>query len=361
MSKNINKIIMIKNNSVIISSKNNRTASIDVLKFILAFLIVVIHVPFSGHVGIIPFARIAVPLFFMITGYYLPTMKIDKFKKHIKKILVLTITSTLFYMVFSYIQSFFHYTEASTDWFTENFNFHKLYDWILYNNTPIGIHLWYFYALLYVFLILYIFYRFKHINFLFKILPLIFLFNYLLSFGPSIYYRNFLFTGLPYVLLGCLFRKHEEHLLKLFSKSRILIIGFILFTFGLGVELFFYKYFGLKTGRDLYFFNLPIAICIFLLALQHPHYGAGTYIALIGRKYSGYIYIMHPFFLILIQNILKTYVGEWIFKNMLYINLRPFFIFGITTICVMIGYKIWTLLYYKFSYFVLSKSDVKKR
>lgn len=336
---------MDKNNSVVISSKKNRTESIDVLKFILAFLVVGIHAPFS-YISEVAFARIAVPLFFMITGYYLPTMNTDKFRKHIKKILFLTIVSTLFYLIHSYIQLAYG-SSVSADWLAENFNLKKLCDWILYNNIPIGSHLWYFYALLYVFLILYIFNKFKHINFLFKILPILFLCNYLLSFGPSIYYRNFLFTGLPYVLLGCLFRKYEEHLLKLFSKSHTLIIGFILFSFGLGIELLIYKWFGLITYRDHYLFTLPMAAFIFLLALKHPHYGTGSYIALIGRKYSAYIYIMHPFFIFLIHYILNIYVGGWIFQNKLYINLLPFLVFGLTTIVVMIGYKIWILLYSK--------------
>ena len=265
----------------------------------------------------------------------------------------LTIVSTLFYLILSYIQSV-HGSDVSADWLAENFNFKKLCAWILYNSIPIGSHLWYFYALLYVFLIIYIFNWFKCINLLFKIIPLLFLCNYLLSFVSSIYDRNFLFTGLPYVLLGCLFRKYKEYLLNLFSKSSTLIIGFILFTFGLGIELLIYKWFGLISYRDHYLFTLPMTAFTFLLALKHPHYGTGTYIALIGRKYSAYIYIMHPFFILTIQYILKILVGEWIFQNKLYINLLPFLAFGVTTIGVMIGYKIWILLYSK----VLNKKGV---
>lgn len=354
---------MIKDNSIVESpNKSRRTESIDVLKLVLAFLVVVIHTPFSGHIGtgITAFARIAVPLFFMITGYYLPTMKANKFKQHIKKILLLTIMSTLFYLVLSYRS--FYGTEITTDnWLVENFNLKKISKWILFNDTPASGHLWYFYALLYVFLIFYILKKLKHINILFKIAPLLFLCNYLLSFGPTmISYRNFLFTGLPYMVLGCMFRKHEEHLLNLFSKSRILVMGLILFIFGLGIELWIYKWLGMVTDRDHYLFTLPMAAGIFLLVLQYPHYGAGSYMALIGRKYSAYIYIMHPFFMFLIHGTLKVLVGEWIFQNILYINLLPFLVFGATTIGVIIGYKIWILLYSKVSYLVLSKFNTKK-
>lgn len=341
-------MMTINNSSMVVSDKSqHRTESFDILKFILAFLVVVIHTGFSGYIGgsILAFARVAVPLFFMITGYYIPTMNTNKFGKHLKKILFLTITSTLFYLLISYIKSFCG-TEVSTDWVAEKFNFKSICIWILFNESPYSGHLWYFYALLYVFLILYIFRRLKNIDCLYKILPILFLCNYLLSFASIFYYRNFLFTGLPYVLLGCLLRKHEEHLLNLFPKSSFLTIVFILFTLGLGFELLIYNWLGLSTYRDHYLFTLPMVVCIFLLVLQHPHYGAGSYIALIGRKYSAYIYILHPFFISLIKYPLKKFVGEWIFQSNLFINLFPFLVFGTTTIGIMIGYNIWKKLFY---------------
>lgn len=49
-----------------------RAEQIDVLKAISAFLIVCIHAPFPGEISayFIVFARMAVPVFFMITGYF---------------------------------------------------------------------------------------------------------------------------------------------------------------------------------------------------------------------------------------------------------------------------------------------------
>ena len=50
----------------------SRADNIDILKAICAFLIVCIHVPFPGRVGayFTALTRIAVPVFFMITGYF---------------------------------------------------------------------------------------------------------------------------------------------------------------------------------------------------------------------------------------------------------------------------------------------------
>lgn len=99
-----------------------RKESFDTLKFFLAFFVVIIHTGFTGWIGLgsDAISRIAVPLFFMITGYYLPTMTEEKFKKHFHKVIYLTVISTLFYSLFSYAQSITG--ESSYNWFTQTFN-----------------------------------------------------------------------------------------------------------------------------------------------------------------------------------------------------------------------------------------------
>ena len=56
----------------ILRREQNRADNIDILKAICAFLIVCIHAPFPGVIGeyFKALTRIAVPVFFMITGYF---------------------------------------------------------------------------------------------------------------------------------------------------------------------------------------------------------------------------------------------------------------------------------------------------
>lgn len=53
--------------------EEKRNNSIDNLKAICTFLIICIHVPFPGEIGayFITLTRIAVPIFFMITGFFI--------------------------------------------------------------------------------------------------------------------------------------------------------------------------------------------------------------------------------------------------------------------------------------------------
>ena len=76
----------------IINNLQNRQNNIDILKAICAFYIVCIHVPFPGIVGeyLTQLTRIAVPIFFMITGYFYADIVnkrgvIRQIKKIIKK------------------------------------------------------------------------------------------------------------------------------------------------------------------------------------------------------------------------------------------------------------------------------------
>ena len=324
----------------------SRKESFDTLKFFLAFFVIVIHTGFTGYIGlgINAIARIAVPLFFMITGYYLPTMNDEKFKKYIYKIIYLTVISTLFYALISYTEfgngKFFN-------WFTQTFKIKKLCCWLFLNTTPIAAHLWYFYALLYVLIIIYTARIFKKINLLYKTIPLLFLGNYIFSYFHVLFYRNFLFTGLLYVLLGYFFRNNEKTLINITHTTKILILGLITFCIGLGIEMFVYKLTGVKVIRDHFLFTLPMVICIFILTLRHPHIGAGAFLTTIGKKYSGYIYIMHPFVMFLTKYEFRFFFEKQVIQSNFFRNIYPFIVFGITLTIVFIGNKLFELLQVK--------------
>lgn len=324
---------------------SSRKESFDFLKFFLAFLVVVIHTGFTGYAGmrILAFARMAVPLFFMITGYYLPVMSDDKFKRYLIKITYLTVFTSLFYTLSPH---------ASPDWFAQTFTMKRIIKWLLLNEFMSVGHLWYFYALLYVLIIIYFTRKSGKMKILYMVLPFLFLGNYLLSFLTHyVCYRNFLFLGLPYVLLGYLFRNYENRILDIFHKSRPLILWFVVTCISLCVELFVYKLAGLKIVRDHYLSTLPMVACAFTLVLRNPHYGAGCFFAFVGKNYSAYIYIMHIFVIGLLRFSLKFVLGEETFldltENNLFRNIYPFLIFGTTLLLVMAGYNIYQHIYSK--------------
>lgn len=172
-----------------------RENNLDVLKTICAFLVICIHVPFPGYLGAIitPLARIAVPIFFMITGYFYKKTATKPFKQ-IKKIIILIILSNLLYFIFDVItkQNIMHIFSLKS--------FIKL---IFFNESPFAGHLWYLNALLYILIIMYLVDKIKIRKNLYYAIPILLLID--LIFGkysmlllgrqfPYIIVRNFLFV-----------------------------------------------------------------------------------------------------------------------------------------------------------------------
>ena len=85
----------------ILRAEQSRADNIDILKAVCAFLIVCIHVPFPGTLGayFTTLTRTAVPIFFMITGYfYSDVVKRGGENSQIKKLLKLVIEANLIYL-----------------------------------------------------------------------------------------------------------------------------------------------------------------------------------------------------------------------------------------------------------------------
>lgn len=136
-----------------------RQSGLDVLKCIATFLVVCIHcapVSYGGTsgadiatLGLNALQRTAVPVFFMITGFYYPDMlQRGKVCRQIFKILQLTIGASLLYFLFGLVS---HWRAADTaDWLAHTFSPYHIKLWIFLNDAPFGFHLWYLWAILYV-------------------------------------------------------------------------------------------------------------------------------------------------------------------------------------------------------------------
>ena len=199
------------------TQKNN---TLELLKLFSAYMVVFIHIPFHGQVGVAvdALARFAVPFFFFVSGYYSYQITCEKIKKRIQNILSLLIFSAVGYTIFEIVKllkynrdglvTFFHkYTELST--YVAFFMF----------NSPVNFgHLWYLLAILYVYVIFY-FVTKLHIKekVIFAISLLLLLLSLVLGEGLSLFgivlplpiVRNFATMGIPFFALGLFAKKYE--------------------------------------------------------------------------------------------------------------------------------------------------------
>lgn len=295
--------------------KKARYLGIDFIKACCAFLVVCIHCPFHGMVGeyIVMLARIAVPIFFMITGFfYVDVARYGRTKMQIRKIFFMFIKANLLYLLW-YIFLILISGDDINSSLKQITTLKVAIKFLIFNDSPFSGHLWYLGAILYVLIICELTNKKFLWDILYIITPILLLGD--LSFGkysmllfgrefPYILVRNFLFVGLPYFCIGKLIRKREESKIDdkvKKNKYKLLILIIIALIANILEKKFFVDF--SSTTRDHYLSTTFLAIYVFLLVIQPIEIENKfmSWIASIGRQYSTWIYIMHPIFIIILR------------------------------------------------------------
>ena len=278
---------------------NARNHSIDILKFILAYEVVMLHCSQAPYEIVRPIVDSAVPCFFMISGFLIYSENAssyqEKLKRGIKKITIILIWSTLLCGLNDFYKLFVYHDIG-------NFNVSALCDFILFNENPFAFHLWYISAYLYT-LVFYLLLARKHISIRISwimglwlagiaLVVIYYLFQHLdIRF---IYVRNFLFQGIPFFGIGLLLRKHNER----FDKLNVVHVGILLlFMIVMAVLVKIIESYSIET----YVFSGILAFFSLLLFSKIYQVKEGWF-AKIGKEDGLYIYIFHPF----IMNLLKA-------------------------------------------------------
>lgn len=285
-------------------NKPNRSYSIDFIKGIAAISIVCLHCanndPFDSILHLV--GRMAVPMFFIITGYYLSSMiKTGHISKHIVKILKIILGGLLFYLPLVCIEA---YLKGNLEWqLTHVIEWDSLLEKLAFAQYPFNVeagHLWYLMAILYILCFLSFFSKKHQINKLYFLIPILFLIGYIISSLVDQYdsrmrmlYQNFLFTGLPYVLLGHLINEKTSH--KQIDNrllGKLIVLSAILYV----TETGFYIFIGLPPHREHYLSIIPLVSLILIWGSQNSQFGKNSIITTIGRDYSICIYVVHRYF-----------------------------------------------------------------
>lgn len=325
-----------QNQQIFISEKTQRFAGLDFFKIICAFLVVCIHIPVY-YVGdwVVAVARVAVPFFFMVTGFFFPVeFNKKKQKKQLKKILVLTVFANILYFMIFFALSAIKGELAA--FFSERFTLNKLINFICLNDAFAGAHVWYLNALLYCLVGLYILTKYIQIKRIYFLIPVLLVVNIAIQILANIFpmsilnnlllTRNFLLTGLPFILLGNYIRSKEINI-----KKRVLGVLVVLFVILTVLEKALFNYvFGFRDN-ELWVSSILLAISLFLFALKMKSENkAVLFLSKCGRDYSSIIYIIHIFIILGISVVLNS-VGLGII-NTIYNFTGTFIVFGVSLI-----------------------------
>nr|WP_197027680.1 acyltransferase family protein [Prevotella sp. 10(H)] len=292
-----------------------RNITLDYFKLILTILVLTIHTPIFPNAFITDLfrngiARIAVPCYFIINGFYFAFLKNDDKKvfRYLKKILIMYITWSLIY---AGISVYYHYPVFTSVFF----GFH---------------HLWYIVALFGASLIIYLIHKIaKRVNRKIILVSAIIIYlsawailriftndTYILQNGISLF-RNFLFMGFPFVFVGyyistLLTQKPIE-----IRKSLLLffiISGFVL----LFAEKTILNYFEIKFLGDFYFSLIFLCPVLFLFILKISRYKESDgYMS----SFSSGIYLIHILVILLLKMLSNdTYPKDYLFVPILLLS-----------------------------------------
>lgn len=298
-------------------NKHGRYSSIDILKCVCAFLVILIHAEYPYKLEILPLTNLAVPTFFCISGFfaYNRLRKIGRIMK-IAKILFWALL--IFYVKTVVVQlctKHLFYTPTS----------HDIYDFIVYNDVSFANHLWYLSAYIYVLILAYIL-NSRCIYFIPLILLGSLIHYYAIENSLSEHiYRNAILQGLPYFSIGALVNELMEHN-KLKIRKAILFLGVTLTLVISYVNLPINNLLINVLIGDMN--RLLLVVCVFLLVISVKN-TESSYISKLGRDYSLYIYVFHPLPMLIMQAFINRFDG------ILFITLsclNPFFIMAICII-----------------------------
>lgn len=270
-----------------------RSLSIDILKIVLAFFVVFLHMhvlrdayPSLSYVLVNGLFRIAVPVFLIISGYYF--FYIDDFKR-LKK---WSVKILLLYIIWSAV--YFQFWKEK-----DNYTLNILFGYH---------HLWYLIGTFFSGLILFAV-RKSSIKVLSLLILLFFCCGYAIQLLGNIHYykgsfdktlnlyptyRNFLFVCFPFLTMGFLIKKFEIDIRKKPSFFIVLIsISLVIFEAFLNDKVF---HLNQKESIDLLFSLLFACPVLFLYCKNLPAKTDSKILASISTA----IYLIHPFLMELI-------------------------------------------------------------
>lgn len=297
----------------------SRNRYFDLLKGIACIAVVFIHCQFPDDLGMVvgALAKFAVPIFFMISGYYAVRNGQYKCKKKILHILKLVVLAELLYFFYEALKSFF--MEGIGNFIEETFNLNTLIQGVLLNRPLTSSHLWFLYALIYCYFTLWLIVRFKWQKAVPAIIVIgqigfVLLGEGLTLFGMSyafpfdlfgyefelIFYNCYLFRALPFFLFGYWCANAERKVKLPNALFYLLLIGGSALAI---VERYMAGWFQFYVG------TLIIVAILFVRAEER---GSATLqpnklvdgLVRIGEKDSDFVYVIH----LLIASMLNTFM-----------------------------------------------------
>ncbi len=284
-------------------AKKCRLANIDWLRIWAMIAVVFIHIDAFYTYSILPATRFAVPLYFMIAGYFLGEHGKRNYRKYILTAFKVFIGATLFYGAVEIAGSLYNHT-SMLEWSWGKI----LVKWMLFNVNPFHYHLWFLGAYLYVLCIAALVDNLNLWKWMYwLIIPLL-----IARFGlqcidmPAFVTRNFLFIGLPCFLVGSWLRNNSQMYKDFLSNRKIFVACVLCACLPFVEDYCLSRYIGVQYGD--FCTSYIFAALLLVSAVELPQI-LPQYIPQYTRDIVLGVYIFHPFVHFVYRHI--PVVNEW--------------------------------------------------
>ena len=326
---------MIENQNVL-SNNKSKNVKLNLLKGFACIGVVFIHVVFPGKTGqiLVYASQYAVPIFFMIAGYYAFKKGYEVILRRLIKIVKIFIFAYLLTLLYYMIVPALHHT--LDDWLILNFNWKTPIKYLCFCTIDFAIHLWYLIAMIEIYIFWLLFVRKGKEKGTVKIFPILFILHILLTsycetMNLDWFWKvNFITRGLSWFLLGYYLHTPKSKSIRDFSSVKL----WILVVIGCLISIIPVA-FNLKFKFNVIGY-IPFALGLFVLTLKEPGRSICKPIEFIGENLSLFIYIFHP----LVRDALNTVlakVGLNIYNNV-FLWVKPIIVLLITILLSYIFY-----------------------
>ncbi|MCI7767954.1 MAG: acyltransferase [Oscillospiraceae bacterium] len=274
--------------------KENINYKLNLLKGFACIGVVFIHITFPGIFGeIVKLASdYAVPIFFMIAGYYAFGNGTAVVKRRLIKIIKIFVYAYLLFFALKAADAIMNH-EIGVLWLCDLFNWKTAIKCIVFCTIDFAIPLWYLIAMIETYIVWYFIVKNQKEQFTLKILPFLFVLQILLtSYCETMQLEwfwkiNFPTRAMPWFLLGYYMhtdkakkiRNIDSHILVILAAAGC-VIAVIPTLFSLPLKFTIIGY-------------LPYSVGLFALSLKNPYNSVCKVIEYIGEKLSLNIYIFH--------------------------------------------------------------------
>jgi len=270
-------------------STNKRNSCLNLLKCIACIGVVFIHITFPYPIGnVIKYmATFAVPLFFMIAGYYSFGCNEEKIKRRLIKIIKILIFGIFSYSIYHIMTYNFGY------WIANLWSLKGLIYFICFCTIDGATPLWYLIAMAETYFVWMYVVKHKKENRITKYTVILFIIGAILTVVVDSmklnwsYKINFICRAMPWFMLGYLVREKYENKLENISNSILMTI--VILGWGVTLSAVF-----LKISVDYNYIGVLItAPSLFLIGIKNPNIKIAKPVEYVAEKISLFIYIFH--------------------------------------------------------------------